>query len=64
MDWNTYLPLIIPLVILQLGLQIYALVDLSRREKVKGKKWAWAVGILLGQILGPILYLLLGRVEE
>ncbi|HZU87537.1 MAG TPA: PLD nuclease N-terminal domain-containing protein [Anaerolineaceae bacterium] len=64
MDWNTYLPLIIPLVILQLGVQIYALVDLSKRETVKGPKWAWAIAIILGQLIGPIVYLLFGRVEE
>ncbi len=64
MDITQYLPLLIPLVVIQLGLQIYALIDLSKREKVKGPKWAWVLGIVLGQLIGPIVYLLFGRVEE
>jgi hypothetical protein len=58
---SNYLPLIIPLVLVQLGLAIYCLVDLSRRERTKGPKWLWAVVILLGELLGPVLYLLIGR---
>ncbi len=58
------LPLLIPLVILQLGLQIYSLVDLYRQKEVKGAKWIWALVILLGQLIGPVVYLLVARKEE
>jgi hypothetical protein len=57
------LPLLIPLVLLQLVLMVVALVDLVRREKTRGPKWMWVIIILLGELLGPILYLLIGRVE-
>ena len=55
------LPFIIPLVLLQLTLMIVALVDLSRREKTKGPKWVWILIIVLGELIGPIIYLIFGR---
>jgi len=58
-----YLPLIIPLVVLQVGLQIWALVDLARREATNGPKWLWAVIILLGELVGPVVYFIAGRKE-
>ena len=57
------LPLILPLIVLQLALMIVALTDLIRREKTRGPKWMWAIIILLGELLGPILYFIIGRVE-
>lgn len=59
-----YLPYIIPLVLIQLVLMIVALVDLIRREKTRGlPKWAWGIIIVLGELLGPIIYLIFGREE-
>jgi hypothetical protein len=57
------LPLLIPLIIIQLVLWVIALRDLRRRERTKGPKWAWVLVILLGQSIGSIVYLLLGREE-
>jgi hypothetical protein len=57
-----YLPYIIPIVLLQLVLMIVALVDLIRREKTRLiPKWAWAIVIVFGELIGPIVYLILGR---
>jgi hypothetical protein len=59
-----YLPYIIPVVLLQLILMIVALIDLIRREKTRFlPKWVWAIVIILGELLGPIVYLVLGREE-
>jgi hypothetical protein len=58
-----YLPLLIPIAVLQLILMVVALVDLSRREKTRGPKWVWALVIVLGELLGPILYFIIGRKE-
>jgi len=58
-----YLPFLIPLLLLQLALMAFALVDLARRERTRGPKWARAIVIVLGELLGPIVYLLLGREE-
>ncbi len=60
---NTLILLIIPVILLQLTLMIIALVDLARREKTKGPKWLWAVIIIFGELIGPIVYLLAGREE-
>jgi hypothetical protein len=54
----------IPVLLLQLGLMIYCLVDLSRREKTRGPKWMWVLLIVLGELVGPVLYLVIGRGEE
>lgn len=59
----SYLPLLIPVVLVELGLLIFALVDLLRRERTKGPKWLWAVLIIFVQIIGPVIYLLAGREE-
>jgi hypothetical protein len=56
-----FLPYIIPLVLLQLTLMIVALLDLIRREKTKGQKWVWALVIILGELIGPIIYFIFGR---
>jgi ABC-2 type transport system ATP-binding protein len=46
-----------------LTLVIACLVDLSRREVKHLPRWAWALVIIFGNVpLGPLLYLLVGRV--
>ena len=59
-----YLPYLIPILVVQLLLMIVALVDLARREKTRGPKWVWALIILFGDLLGPIVYFIFGRVDE
>ena len=59
------LPVLIPLGLIQLGLIVFALVDLAkpeRRVRYLGKP-VWAAIILLLNLLGPILYLVVGREE-
>ncbi|MCJ7522965.1 MAG: PLD nuclease N-terminal domain-containing protein [Dehalococcoidia bacterium] len=57
--------LIIPLALVELGLLAFAIYDLIKRERVKGNnKWVWGILIMFVSIIGPILYLLLGREEE
>ncbi|MHB1525891.1 MAG: PLD nuclease N-terminal domain-containing protein [Candidatus Dormibacteria bacterium] len=54
-----------PVVVIELGLLVYCLVDLARRERVPGgSKWPWALLILAVGGLGPVAYLLLGRRES
>jgi len=57
--------LLIPIIVIQLGLMIAALVDLERDERrVRGgSKLVWAVVIVFVNILGPILYFVGGREE-
>ena len=52
---------IVVLVALQLLLQIAALFDLARRDLVRfGRKWVWALVILLGGLPGVIAYFAFG----
>jgi hypothetical protein len=55
---------LIALVVIQLILQIVALIDLARRRRVRwDMKWVWALIIIFGgnMLLGPILYFAIGR---
>lgn len=64
MDLDVLLAVIIPLAIVQLGLMIWAIVDLIKRDAVRGdSKVVWAIVIILFSTLGPIAYLVWGRKE-
>jgi hypothetical protein len=57
--------LLAPIALIQLGLMAFALYDLVRRERVRGgNKWAWGILVIFVNLIGPILYLLLGREED
>ena len=59
---TTVTAIILLLVAVQLATQVYALVDLARRDEVfGGRKWVWALIIVLGNLLGAIGYLVGGR---
>ena len=60
---NSLIPFLIPIVLLQLGLMAFALVDLIRRERTKGPKWVWALVIIFVNLIGPVIYLVIGREE-
>ena len=59
-----YLPLLIPVILIELGLMVTALVDLIRRAQTRGPKWVWALVIVLINFIGPIIYFVAGRKEE
>ena len=58
-----FLPFLIPVVLLQLGLMIVALLDLAKRERTRGPKWVWLLVIVGVNLFGPIIYFLVGREE-
>lgn len=62
----TILLLILPLLVLQLGLLLYALLDLVKPERrVRGgNKAVWALVIALVSLIGPLVYFLVGRDES
>jgi len=55
--------LILPLVVLQLGLLIWALIDLTQPDRrVRGdSKVVWALIIIFIGFFGPLLYFVVGR---
>ena len=59
-----YLPFLVPVILIQLILMVSALVDLVRREHTRGPKWAWAIVVVIVNIIGPIVYFVIGRKEE
>lgn len=58
-----YWMLLIPIGLLQLGLMIFALIDLVKREYTNGPKWLWIIIIVFGEILGSVIYFIFGRKE-
>ncbi len=57
--------LAIPLGLIELALAIIAVVDAARRKVLRLlPRWAWFLIIIVLGIIGPTLYLTLGRGEE
>jgi hypothetical protein len=58
--------LLLPVIAIQIGLTLFALWDLLRPERrVRGdSKLMWGIIIVLVGMLGPILYLVVGRDER
>ncbi len=63
-ELKQFIPFLIPVAIIQLGLMIAALVDLIRREYTRGPKWVWGLVIVLVNFIGPIIYFVIGRKDE
>jgi hypothetical protein len=64
-DIGTLIPILIPIFVIQIGLLVAALYDLTRpTRRVKGgSKVVWALVIIFINLIGPILYFLVGREE-
>jgi len=59
------LPFLIPVILIQVSLQVYCIVNLVRRKKVRfNNKLFWGVIILCFQILGAVSYLVFRGDEE
>ena len=62
--------LLSPVFLIQVGMAVYALVDLSRRAKTRGPRWAWALGLIVSTFTVPSgiivsgIYLAWGRHAE
>lgn len=61
MDQTTLILALLPILIIQLALMIFALVDLIKNPHPNGPKWMWGVLIVVINIIGPILYFVIGR---
>jgi len=62
---SNLLLVIAPLVLIEIGLMIWGLYDLTRPErKVRGdSKVLWALVIIFIGLIGPVVYFLFGREE-
>ncbi|HEX5828831.1 MAG TPA: ATP-binding cassette domain-containing protein [Candidatus Limnocylindrales bacterium] len=57
--------LLVPIILLQVGLLVAAVIDLLRDDRAVrgGNKGVWAVVIVFVNLIGPVLYFLVGRVD-
>ncbi|MCA9928090.1 MAG: PLDc_N domain-containing protein [Anaerolineales bacterium] len=60
---SEFIPFLIPIIIIQLVLLVVALIDLAKRPSTRGPKWVWVLAILFINIIGPIVYFVVGRKE-
>jgi hypothetical protein len=65
-DTGQVVAIVLPLLVIQLALIAIALRDLIQPERrVRGNSKAlWAVVIVVGELLGPLLYFFVGREAE
>ncbi|HET9457271.1 MAG TPA: PLD nuclease N-terminal domain-containing protein [Candidatus Limnocylindrales bacterium] len=58
--------LLVPIVLIQLGLMVAALIDLEHEDRrVRGgSKLVWALVIVFVNVIGPIVYFVAGREES
>jgi hypothetical protein len=63
---TSLLLILLPLVLIELGLVVFSLVDLFRPERrvVGNNKLVWVLIIVLIGTIGPIAYLLAGRKQS
>lgn len=64
METSNLFMILAPFIIIQLILLITAIVDLVKRPNTLGPKWLWAIIIIFLNILGPILYFVIGRKDN
>jgi hypothetical protein len=66
MNDSQVLLLVLPILVIEIGLILFALRDLLKPERrVRGEsKLMWGLIIVFISLLGPILYFVIGRQEE
>lgn len=61
----SYLPILLPLVLLEVIIMLFALVHIIRHPHVKrGDRVVWILLIIFVQFIGPISYFLIGKGDE
>lgn len=56
-----FLPLFIPIIVIEYGLMIFALIQVIKNEVIYLPKWGWILIIVLINIIGPIVFLVVGK---
>ena len=60
-----YLSILIPIIILEIALMIYSLSHVLKHDRYKfGSRTMWILIVIFIQIIGPILFLMIGREDE
>lgn len=64
-ELQTYLPVLLPVIVLNVILMITALVHLMHHPRCRvGNRAIWIPIVVLVQMIGPVLYFMIGRGEE
>lgn len=63
-ELSEILPIVAPIIVIQLILMVVALVLCAKAEKTNGPKWMWYLIIVFGNILGSIAFFIAGRKSE
>lgn len=59
-----YLPLLIPVILIELLLAVTALIHVLKHPRYKfGNRTVWIIVVLLVQIIGPVIYFVFGKEE-
>ncbi|MGN4447538.1 PLD nuclease N-terminal domain-containing protein [Bacillus cereus group sp. MYBK79-1] len=61
MDIMAFLPIILPVIVVGALLVSIALIDLYRNRKTRKNVLVWSLIIIFVNVLGPILYFVIGR---
>jgi len=56
--------LLAPVIVIQFVLMLIAIIDLVRSQETRGPKWMWLVIILVTNMLGSIIYFIVGRKQS
>jgi tryptophan-rich sensory protein len=60
-----YLPFLIPVLVIELGLLVAALVHILRHKTYRiGNRPVWIVISVIFGIIGPVLYFIIGKGDE
>ena len=65
MNLSQYLPILVPLAVIELGLMAAALIHIFTHKTYRiGNRIIWVIISILINIIGPILYFIIGRSDE
>jgi len=56
--------IVAPIAVIQLILMVTALVSCIRQRETNGPKWLWVLLIIFMNLIGPILYFVIGRRQQ
>ena len=60
-----YLPFLIPIALIELGLLVAALISILRHKTYRvGNRVLWIILVIVINIIGPILYFAIGRGDD
>lgn len=63
-ELSQILPIVAPVIVIQLILMVIALVLCAKAENTRGPKWMWVLIILFANIIGPVAFFIAGRRSE